>query len=42
MAGKKMNPFEKMAKDKEMKSKGKEGSRREEAMDKKQAKKKKC
>ena len=42
MVTKKMNPFEKMAKDKEMKGKGKEGSKREEKFDMKQAKKKKC
>lgn len=33
---KKPNPFEKMVKDKEAKGKGKEGSKREEAVDKKQ------
>ncbi len=36
MATKKANPFEKSAKDKEVKGKGKEGSKREEAFDKKQ------
>lgn len=36
MATKKPNPFEKSKKDKEVKGKGKEGSKREEAFDKTQ------
>ena len=37
MATKKPNPFEKSGKDKEAKKFGKEGSKKEEGMDKKQA-----
>lgn len=38
MAGKKFVPFEKSGKDKEVPGKGKEGSKKEEAFDRKQAK----